>query len=306
MKSFLSLMNNNKEGLVMQAIKTITQINTLTVALIGIFLVGVPLASHAEDQLKFGVYTADKPTEVVKMFRPILNTIEKGLEEKLGKPIKISIQVANSYEKGIDDIVEGRVDFSRFGPASYVEAKRRNPQLSLLAIESKKGEKVFYGIICVHQDSLIQDFKDFKGKSFAFGNELSTIGRYLSQNVLLESNIKAVDLSHYEYLGRHDKVGEAVGSGQFDGGALKESTFNKLVKKGVPIRSIAKFPNVTKPWIARSDMSQELREALTGVLLDIKDPVVLKSLKKDGFLKGEDKDYEGIRQSIEVNSEFFE
>ena len=47
-------------------------------------------------------------------------------------------------------------------------------------------------------------------KSFAFGNELSTIGRYLAQQYLMQHGIHEKDLSHYKYLGRHDRVGTAV------------------------------------------------------------------------------------------------
>ena len=39
-------------------------------------------------------------------------------------------------------------------------------------------------------------------------------GRYLSQLYLVENDIRAKDLSRYEYLGRHDKVGIAVGRGE--------------------------------------------------------------------------------------------
>lgn len=290
----------------MRRAKSMTKTSTLMFFLMGLCLASIPVSSHAQEDLKFGIYAAEKPTEVVQMFRPILNALEKGLGEKLGRPVRISMQVANSYEKGIEDIVSGRVDFSRLGPVSYIEAKRKNPQISLLAIESEEGTKVFYGIICVHQNSVIQHISDLQGKRFAFGDELSTIGRYLAQNILFKNGIKASDLSYYEYLGRHDKVGEAVGAGRFDAGALKEDTFNKLVKEGTAIRSVVRFPNVTKPWIAVGDMPQELQEALKAVLLTIKDPGVLHDLGNDGFLEGDDKDYDEIRQAIEVNAKFFE
>lgn len=290
----------------MRRTRNMTKMIALIFSIIGLCFAGAPVSSEAQDDLKFGVYTADKPTEVVKMFRPVLNAIERGLAERLGRPVKISMEVADSYERGIDDIVSGRVHFSRLGPVSYAEAKKKNPKISVLAIESEDGTKVFYGIICVHRDSLIRHVADLKGKRFAFGDELSTIGRYLSQNLLFQNGIKAPDLSYYEYLARHDKVGEAVGAGRFDAGALKENTFNKLVKKGVAIRSLARFPNVTKPWIAVGDMPQELKEALKAVLLDIKDPVVLQDLGNDGFLEGDDKDYDEIRQAVEINAKFFE
>ncbi|MCP3690352.1 MAG: PhnD/SsuA/transferrin family substrate-binding protein, partial [Gammaproteobacteria bacterium] len=216
------------------------------------------------------------------------------------------LNVASNYEQGIENLIKGQVDFGRMGPASYVLSKNRNPDLRIIAMESKKGRKVFYGIICVQDKSDIESLGQLQGKSFAFGNERSTIGRYLSQHLLAESGVYADDLLDYRYLGRHDRVGSAVGAGEFDAGALKESTFKKLKAQGVKIRELARFPNVTKPWIASSKLDPEVFTALQEVLLSIKDASVLKALKKQGFLLAQDSDYASIRSSMLNNHEFFQ
>jgi len=271
-----------------------------------IVLAANPAVSTAVENLSFGVYTSNKPTAMVKQFRPVLNAIEAHMSKTLGDEVKIRIQVAQNYEQGVEHLASGKVDFSRFGPASYVEAKKANSDLEILALESKDGEKTADGVICVREDSPITDVTDLKDKRFAFGDEQSTIGRYLSQQYLAKNEIYAADLKHYDYLGRHDKVGTAVGAGNYDAGALNESTFKKLVAKGEPIRVIAKFPNVAKPWIARSGLSERIMDAMRQALLDMDDPVALKSLKRDGFLRGNDKDYAVIRESIENNHVFFD
>ena len=94
--------------------------------------------------------------------------------------------------------------------------------------------------------------------------------------------------------------------GKFDAGALKDGTFKKMVAKGSPIRELARFPHVTKPWIARSGLPQNVHQALVKALLEMKDKKALKKLKKAGFLTGSDKDYEVIRASIEGNGKFFQ
>lgn len=265
-----------------------------------------PASSMAVKHLSFGVYTSNKPTAMVKQFKPILNAIEKKLEARLGEPVRIRIQVAKDYTQGIQHLATGKVDFSRFGPASYVEAKRNNPDLRILSLESSDGEKVFYGIICVAEDSPITDVQQLAGKSFAFGDELSTIGRYLSQKYLMSHGIHSSSLSRFDYLDRHDKVGTAVGSKQFDAGALNEGTFKKLLSKNVPIREIARFPNIQKPWIARSGLSDELYDSIRETLLEMKDANALASLKKDGFVPGEDEDFAAIRDAIDNNALFFQ
>ncbi len=283
---------------------TIRRAGLLALAFLAAVVIGK--SAQAEVTLNFGVYATDSRGELERQFRPALAALERDLTDRLGESVTINLKVSPTYEGGLDDLVEGRVDFTRLGPASYVLGKGRQPELSILAMESKKGAKTFNGIICVGIDSDIDSVAQLRGKSFAFGDDQSTIGRYLSQLHLVENGVRAGDLSRYEYLGRHDKVGIAVGRGEFEAGALKQSTFNKLVKKGVPIRVLVTFPNVTKPWVGRAGMDSRIQEALQAALLEMSDAKALKALKVDGMLPGTDADYEVIRQSIKENGRFFE
>lgn len=261
-------------------------------------------AAAADVAITFGTYAADKPTAVVRQFKPFLKFLEQALQENLGEPVKIKMKVSKEYQDSIDQLVEGEVDFSRFGPASYVTAKARNPDIHIIAIESVKGKKTFKGVIAVHTDSEIRTLADLKNNSFAFGDELSTIGRYLAQSELLEVGISADELSSFEYLGRHDLVGTAVGNGSFTAGALKESTFKKLLEKGVPIRALATFDNVTKPWIASSKMSPRVINAMKAILLDPANLELMKSVSKNGMLEGDDADYDPIRNAMDQSTSF--
>ena len=256
-------------------------------------------------RLNFGVYSSNKPSAMVKLFRPVLKELESSMSAKLQREVDIRMQIAKNYDQGISDLVNGNVDFSHFGPASYVEAKRMNNDINILAVEQRDNSKVSYGIIAVHQDSDIEDISDLRGKSFAFGDPGSTIGRFLSQLELVQSGILGVDLSRYEYLGRHDKVGTAVGAKAFDAGALNEKTFKKLVEAGEPIRELVRFPNVSKPWISRSGLDEEVLKALRESLLSVSDPKVNAAMKIDGFLEGSDLDYAVIRRAMEDNDAFF-
>jgi len=286
-------------------IKKIAPIAAAAATLVGSLFVTQFAIADDRVRLNFGVYSSNKPTAMVRTFKPSLNALENSIAEKLGRDVDIRMQIAKDYDQGIADLIEGKVDFSRFGPASYIEAKRINDSIEILAMENKNEQKVFFGIIAVHEDSDIQSMEDLRGRSFAFGDESSTIGRYLSQLYLENNGLRAGDLSSYKYLGRHDIVGTAVGAGDFDAGALNESTFKKLLAKGEPIRELARFPNVTKPWIARKGLDPEVFLALQESLWELDDARSLKSLKVDGFLAGGDEDYQTIRTAMENNDLFF-
>lgn len=262
-------------------------------------------AGWAKVSLVFGTYSSDKPSAMVAQLRPSLDDIARSMEEILGEEVEISMKVVRSYDDGVALIVEGQVDFMRLGPASYVRAKDDNPGIAVLVMENKRGAKQFNGVIAVHKDSDITDVSQLAGRTFAFGSKRSTLGRYFSQLHLMRHGVLAKDLARYEYLGRHDKVGQAVGSGLFDAGALEGTTFAKLVKKGVPIRAVAKFSNSTRPWVARAGLNADIADALRQAMLELSDPEALKALRFDGFFSGDDGDYEKTRQAIRENHRFF-
>ena len=144
-------------------------------------------ASVSIPPLTFGVYTSDKPTEMRKKFRPMLRYIEDQIAERIEDAPEIKLVVYNSYQLALKAFINDEVDFVRFGPASYVIAKQKNPEVRLLAIEENKGKRRFNGIILVREDSSFGSLTELRGKSFAFGDENSTIGRYLSQAELVEA-----------------------------------------------------------------------------------------------------------------------
>lgn len=277
--------------------------------LAAVFLTGLllwPTAVQAKISLVFGTYSPDKPTAMVAQLRPSLDRIAHHLGQVLGENVEIKLNVVRSYEAGADLIISGAVDFMRLGPATYVRAKERNPGITILAMEKKNGKKSFNGVIAVHTDSDITEVEQLRGRSFAFGSARSTLGRYFSQLYLMRHNIYAMDLSHHEYLGRHDKVGRAVGSGLYDAGALEGTTFAKLVAKGIPLRAIATFENSTRPWVARAGMDQRMIMALREALSRLDNDKALLALRFEGFLPGDDSEYEPTRQAIRENPRFFE
>ncbi|WP_425412334.1 PhnD/SsuA/transferrin family substrate-binding protein [Leisingera methylohalidivorans] len=264
----------------------------------------LPGTGQAGIELVFGTYAADKPTATVKKYQPFLSFLSGRLSDELGEPVSIRLKIAKEYGESIRQLAGGEVDFARFGPASYVHVMMENPEIRIIAMESKNGRKRFKGVIVVHKDSSLQSVEELAGLSFAFGDELSTIGRYLAQEHLLEAGISGADLHDFAYLGRHDLVGEAVGAGKYTAGALKESTFKKLVAKGVPIRVLASFDNVTKPWLASPDMPDSVLEAMRKVMLSSDNEEIVRRISKNGFLLGADADYDIIRRAMERSLAF--
>ena len=265
-----------------------------------IFLIIFSININATE-IKFGVYTSDKASVMYKKFKPIIDYLEENAK-KQDINLKIIIKIYPTYESALEGIINGKYDFARFGPSSYIIAKQKNSKIRLLVKEEQRRKTSFSGVFIVKKYSDIKSIKDFKNKSFAFGDKHSTIGRYLAQDEMLKSDINSNDLKNYEYLGRHDKVALSVANGNFDAGVIKESTYLKYKYRG--ITSIATFSSLTKPWLVRAGFDDKLYNILKISLLKLKDKEVLKSIKKTGFIEGSDDDYTIIKKSMDNSSRF--
>ncbi|MEZ6015716.1 MAG: PhnD/SsuA/transferrin family substrate-binding protein [Planctomycetota bacterium] len=254
--------------------------------------------------LTFGVYRTDKATTMYRQFLPIVEALQEDLSGALKRPVEIELKIYKTYQEGLDSLVEGSADFVRFGPASYILAKERNAAIELLAMEHQDGKKRFKGVIVVRQNDSATALADLRGRSFAFGDENSTIGRYLAQAALVRAGIHANDLRGFAFLGRHDAVAAAVQIGDYDAGSLQVSTFEKLNKEN-KLRVLSSFENVTKPWVARAGLDAEVRKALTNVLIHFDDEALLKPLKMSGFMATSDEEYAFVREGMKVADEQF-
>lgn len=238
-----------------------------------------------------------------RKFKPVLTYLHNHMTALLQKPIGLKLRIFKDYQQANDAIVHGKVDFVRFGPASYVKAKGCNAKLELIAMEERQGQHFFYGVIIVPTNSKVQTLAQLKGSRFAFGNQRSTIGRYLSQAALVEVGIQGKDLASFDYLGRHDKVFKVVALGHYEAGAVKETTVARYNQHG-EVRIIHSFQNVTKPWIARAGLDGKIMHALKKSLLNLSDVTILKELKISGFLPTSDAHYEVTRQGMRLAKQF--
>ncbi len=257
-------------------------------------------AAEGAAPLLFGVYASDKPSEMLRIFLPILDELQRRLA-RAGIGVNIKLKGYAGYKEAIEALRNGECDFVRFGPVSYILAKKGNTGIRLLAMEHTAGRRKFKGIFIARNDSPVNTVEDIRGRSFAFGSRYSTIGRYLSQAELVRKKIHAEDFRSFAYLGRHDKVAEGVVKGEYDAGVVKESTFKKYSRN---LKSIGDFDNMDKPWVVREGLDEALFDALKAALLAIEDKEVLKFLKKDGFLPVEDKDYDFVRKGMELSADF--
>lgn len=270
---------------------------------LGVSLAGMPAGAAEPRLLRFATYASERPSEELKKMEPFQQYLEKAMR-LAGTPVQLKMRIFPSYDEAVDAVASGDVDIARLGPVSYVTAKTRQPKLLLLAMESSKGAKHFNGVILVAANSPITQLSDLRGKKFAFGEPMSTTGRYLAQATLLDAGLRVDDFADVDYLGRHDKVAFAVAAGTYDAGAANESTLFKH-KEAKGLRKLAVFSSPTHGWVARPDLDPGLVKQVQNALLDMKGPA-LSYIGRDGFLPAVDGDFDELRKTMRKARQFGE
>jgi len=259
-------------------------------------------AGAQEQTLLFATYASERPSEELRKMEPFRQRLEQGLQAAGYPTAKVEMRIYATYEEAVTTVSRDQADIARLGPASYVLAKRANPRLEILAMEREEGTRFLSGYIFVPKNSPIKTLADLKGKTFAFGENNSTTGRYLPQAALVKAGLLGKDLASYDYLGRHDKVIYAVASGAYDAGSANEVTMRKYgASKG--LRAIHTLHSPSHAWVARAGLDPALLARLRAILLDIRGDE-LRLISRDGFLTAKDSDYDALRAAMKTAEAF--
>ena len=98
-----------------------------------------PVEATPALDLSFGVYTSDKPSTMYKKFKPLLEEVELRMQKSMGRSVDVKLRIFKTYDLAREALVSGEVGFARFGPASYVLARQKNPKIGGLGAPGKTG-----------------------------------------------------------------------------------------------------------------------------------------------------------------------
>jgi phosphonate transport system substrate-binding protein len=119
--------------------------------------------------------------------------------------------------------------------------------------------------------------------------------------MLLAEGVDIKDLTAYNYLGHHDDVAQAVLNGDFDAGAVMESTANHYKDRGIKFikfsDDIPEF-NICVTKNIDNALQNELHKTLTALAPDTPEgALVLQSINENytGFVGSSDGEYDGIK-----------
>lgn len=225
------------------------------------------------------------------------------LSKRLGRDVVIDIP--KDYDAVIGQLARGEVDIAILAPLTYVVAKKRMPELVLVAQLVAEGSGQYWTYIVTAADSPVKTLPDLNGKRFAFVDRRSTTGYLLPLGMLHAANVKVGNAS---FAGSHPDVVDLVLKHKVEAGAIASTTFGimkdaklkerlRILAKSdpVPFDAVVVQPNLPaetvtllrKTLLELSTRTEEGRAVLQGLTLS------------NGFVAGSDANYDGVRKTVE-------
>ncbi len=237
----------------------------------------------------FGVIPRDNPRIEYEKYQPLLDYLSEATH------YKFELVLRKSYEDTVTDMGNGTIDIAFLGPLTYLEAHKKYGAVCIL----RPGGAYYRSVIIVRKGSPVRAVSDLKGRSFAFGAVGSTAGDLVPHYLLAESGVTRRSLSADANFDYDESVVKAVLSGQYDAGAVRDTSARKFCRLGLKIIEesgpIPTGPIVIGPKVP-SEVADAVKKALELLKPDTrKNREILRDTGlRQGFVKARESDYEGI------------
>jgi len=273
-------------------------------------LVGCGRSSSAPKILRVGFVPAEDAQRVIQNAQPIIDILQK----ELG--MEVQPFVATDYTGVIEALRANKLDIAFLTPASYVLAKNE-ANVTVVLKSERKGSPFYYAAIITRADSGINKLADLRGKTFAFGDPLSTSANVFPRKMFHEAGIDpARDFKQILYSGGHDATVLAVLNGKVDAGATyanspdnNDTAWMRYLKSSEDVKKIHAIafsePIPADNLVINSHLEESLAQKVQTIFLDLsRDPKGKEMLRDlyqiDGFVAATDKDYDSVRQAFAI------
>lgn len=252
------------------------------------------LAARDPDTLKVALLPDENASELIKRNQPLKDYLEKRLNKK------IELIVTTDYSSMIEAMRFGRIDLAYFGPMSYVLAKSK-AEIEPFAAMVSDGKPTYRSILIGNAKAGVKSYADVKGKKMAYGDRASTSSHLIPKTVLVNAGLRADEDYEQHFVGTHDAVAVAVARGNADAGGLSEKIWQYVLDRKLidpaevnVLGYSDEYPQY--PWAMQSDLDPKLKADIRAAFIELKDPVVLKNFKAEGFVGIADSSYDVIRK----------
>lgn len=266
--------------------------------------------SSSAKVLRVGFVPAENAQQVIQNAQPIVEI----LRDRLG--MEVQPFVATDYTGVIEALRGNKLDIAFLTPASYVLAKNE-ANVRVVLKSQRKGSPFYYAAIITRADSGIQRLEDLRGKTFAFGDPLSTSANVFPRKMFHERGIDPVrDFKKILYSGGHDATVLAVLNRKVDAGATyanspdsKDAAWTRYLQDPEDVKQIRAIafsePIPADNLVIHAGLDERLARQIEAIFIELsQDPKGKKMLRDlyqiDGFVAATDKDYDSVRQAFAI------
>jgi phosphonate transport system substrate-binding protein len=275
-----------------------------------LILVACGKPSSSSKVLRVGFVPSEDAQQVIQNAQPIVEILQK----QLG--MEVQPFVATDYTGVVEALRANKLDVAFLTPASYVLAKSEANVRVVLKSE-RQGSPYYYAAIITRADSGIKSLEDLRGKTFAFGDPLSTSANIFPRKMFHEHGIDPVrDFKQILYSGGHDATVLAVLNGKVDAGATyanspdnQDTAWARYLKTPENIKKIRAIafsePIPADNLVLNGNLDERIAKTVEETFLNLsRDPQGKKMLRDlyqiDGFVPATDKDYDSVRQAFAI------
>ncbi len=281
---------------------TITRRTILKSSLAGGTLLAMPALVQAQTKLiRVGLIPSEDSRAMLESSQQLLDALEKNLG------IKVQGFVASDYNGVIEAMRSSHIDVAYLGPFSYVLGTTVAPIEAFATAETAKSSRSFYrSQIIARKDSGIRDWKDLKGRTFAFVDPSSTSGHLFPKAGLLKLGFDPEkDFGRVLFTGSHDANALAVANKRVDAATIADRIFDAAVQKKLVDRADIHVvwesdPIPESPTCWRKNLPDDLKKQIKSAFLNIRDITWADQGKLNRFVETNDQAYDIIRETAKV------
>lgn len=229
--------------------------------------------------------------------------LKEYIEGKLGQPVQLVDR--GNYDEVNRLLETDGVDVAFVCAGPYVEGKQRFG-MELLAMPLVKGKPAYHSYIIVPADSPARRLEDLRGKVFAFTDPKSNSGKLVPTYMLaLMGETPQYFFRAVEFTYGHDKSIRAVAEHLVDGAAVDSLIWEYTALKAPGLTAKTRIllrsePYGIPPVVVRPGIDPQLKNKVQDILVhaseDEEGRGILKGMMIDGFVPGDDKNYDTIRK----------
>jgi len=265
-------------------------------------------ACERPQRLRFSFVPQGRDVDQQSALAPLVEE----LRERLKMPVDVI--VPTSYGGVIEGLIAGAIDVARLGPASYVTARKGDPQITPFAsmeqvepnFAAQGGvSSVYYALLITRQQGPYDSVASLKGRVLALADPDSTSGALIPRHLFARQYKLQFDqyFSRIGYSGNHEKSVMAVLNHNADAAFVASTNLSRMISDGQlkksDVRVLWRSGAIPfDPFVYRGQLCADIRNKIREVFLDknaLRVKLSLDNLRATHFVPVRDADYQIIR-----------